>query len=185
MKKELENKLIRAILIRMLIAFVLGFCMGFFMGCKSPQKVATENRAKEQKNIANDISTIETSSIDEAVQRSIEKLKSGKYGIVINHTEYDTDKPKDEATGKPPVKSDTKATISAEEESKETNNTTTDRQSSASSQKYDKTKDKGKTDTGDKTKSERQYSQIEILTLCFCFALFLVATIYLVRKFKK
>lgn len=166
-------------------AFILFLFTLFAFGCKAPQKVATENKVKEQKNISNDISTVETSSIDEAVQRAVEKLKSGKYGIVINHTEYDTDKPTDEATGKPPVKSDTKATISAEEETKETDNTKTDRQSSTSSEIQDKTKDKSKIDIGEKTKSERQYSQIEILAICFCIALALISTIYLVRKFKK
>lgn len=185
MKKELINILVRAILIRMLIAFVLGFCMGFFMGCKTPQRVATENIGKEQKNIAKDITSSETSSIDEGVQRSIEKLKNGNYEVVISHTEYDTDKPVDTISGKPPVKSDTKTRISAREDIKETDNMVTDRKETLSSELSDKTIDKSKLQTEDKTKTERELSRIEVLSICLVAALFIVLVIYIIRKFKK
>ena len=165
---------------------VIVFCLMLFaFGCKTSQKVATESSVKEQKDIANDITSSEISSIDEAVQRSIEKLKSGKYGIVINHIEYDTEKPADTITGKPPIKSDTKTTISAQKEIKEIENTTTGRKETTSSALSDKTIDKSKVQAEDKMKTERELSRIEVLAICLVAALFIVLIIYIIRKFKK
>ncbi|MBB4034897.1 hypothetical protein GGR21_000784 [Dysgonomonas hofstadii] len=161
------------------------FIMYACVSCKTSQKVATESSVKEQKDIANDITSSEISSIDEAVQRSIEKLKSGKYGIIINRVEYDTDKPADTITGKPPIKSDTKTRISAQEDIREIDNTTTDRKETVSSELSDKTIDKSKVQTEDITKTERELSRIEVLAICLVAALFIVLAIYIIRKFKK
>jgi len=157
----------------------------FFAGCKTSQKVATESSVSAQKNIANDITSSETLSIDEAVQRSVEKLKSGKYGIVINRVEYDTDKPADTITGKSPIKSDTKMTVTAQEEIKEAESTTSDRKETASSELSDKTVDKSKIQAEEQTKTERELSRIEILVICSVAALFIILVIYIIRKFKK
>lgn len=160
-------------------------CMLCVVSCKTPQKVVTESNIKEQKDIANDITSGETSSINEAVQRSVEKLKSGKYGIIINRVEYDTDKPADIITGKPPVKSDSNITITGQEESREIDNTTTRRQETASSELSDRTIDKSKVQAGDKAKTEREFSRIEILAVCAVAALLIILAIYIIRKLKK
>jgi len=88
-----------------------------FFAC-APKKVITnskiEQNATEQKDIAN------TKSIQKEEGRRIDEQLDTDTETVTKETEYDTSKPTDQATGKPPIKSE-KETTTKKGENKKTN----------------------------------------------------------------
>lgn len=126
----------------------------FLIGCKTPKNLTTDTKQKEQKNIENNVSIVEATTLDEVMNRAIQKFFNEKLNININKKVYDTEKPADPETGKPPIKEETNINLS-----KETNETTAESAESKkteaiASQLVDKSKDKSKFEGSEKTKTE-------------------------------
>lgn len=119
-----------------------------FAGCKSPKTVTTDSRIKEQKNIENDIKVSTDSAMYEAVNRAIQTAINERLNISVKQTKYDTDKPIDPETGKPPIKEDNDINLKKETDTQVNENTNETKTSVSSSESIDKSKNKTKTKTG-------------------------------------
>lgn len=137
--------------------YILALLSVILAGCRSPKTLTTDMKLKEQKDIENNISLVETSKIDQAIDQAMQKYVSEKLNININNKVYDTEKPADPETGKSPLKEETNVSLS-----KETNATTAEIVKAETTEvvasQFDaKSTDKSKVDNSEKTKMETRF----------------------------
>lgn len=135
------------------LLYILILCF-VFAGCGSPKTVTTDSRIKEQKNIENDIKVSTDSAMYEAINRAIQTAIAERLNISVKQTKYDTDKPVDSETGKPPIKEENDIKLTKETDTQINENTNETKSSASSFESIDKSKDKTKTDTAEKAKTE-------------------------------
>lgn len=162
------------------------FCV---FGCKPPQKTTTSVQTKEQKDIAKDISLIDDARIYEEIGRAIQTAISDRLNLSINTKIYDTEKPVDPETGKPPLKEETNIDLSKATDTQINDSTHIKRQEENKTKLQDRTKDKSKTEGKEKTEQETQMPGWQKIALGIIAVLFLALLAYLIRylvgKFKK
>ncbi|WP_165026835.1 hypothetical protein [Dysgonomonas sp. ZJ279] len=83
-------------LIYILILFAL-------LGCRSAQKSVSETSVNEQINVTNDIAFSDDSYLYETISRAFQQVIAERFNFTSKQTKYDTDKPIDPNTGKPPI----------------------------------------------------------------------------------
>ncbi len=179
MKKEARNELIATALF---VVVVLALVMLF--GCKAPQKAMSETKWEEKKDIANDISKSEKTQLYEAISRGVQTAISEKLQLSINQKIYDTDKPVDPGTGRPPLKEENNIDLKKESDTQINDSTHAVKTAKGNSLLVDKTKDKSKGKNEDLTKTETQMSRIEVLAICIVVALLVGLAIYILRKYR-
>lgn len=167
----------RAIYILVLISVIL-------VGCRAPKELTTDTNQKEQKNIENNISLVDTSTLDQVVSQAVQKALNSTLKIKLNRVEYDTDKPIDPETGERPKKSETKIDLEQETNELETDSTTIKTNESARSELVDKSKDKSKFEGSEKTTEKKGFTFWEALGLSVAASLFIGFVIFLIGKFK-
>lgn len=167
----------RAIYILVLLSVVL-------VGCRSPKELTTDTKQKEQKNIENNISLVDTSTLDQVVSQAIQKYFNEKLNINISNKVYDTEKPADPETGKPPLKKETNVSLSKETNELETDSTTIKTNESAQSELVDKSKDKSKFEGSEKTTQKKGFTFWEAFGLSVTASLFIGFIIFLIGKYK-
>ena len=165
------------------LILMIALCISL-VGCKSAKNITTDTRQKEQKNVENNISQLEVSTIDQVVDKAVQKFFNEKLNADITTTIYDTEKPVNPDTGKPPIKEETNISLS-----KETNETTGKTEKTETSEKSalqleDKSKDKSKVDSYENTKVEKGFTFWEVLGLSVIASLFIGLVIFLIYKFK-
>lgn len=189
MKEELKNKLVRAILIRIWIVFIIGLCFGLLISCKTPQKVVTETSQNEKKDIAKDITALDNSQLYEAISRGVQTAINEKLQLSLNQKIYDTDKPVDPGTGKPPLKEENNINLTKETDTQISDSTKAEKTTANNSLLIDKTKDKSKAQTEIKTEQETQMPGWQKIALGIIAVVLLALATYLIRylvgKFKK
>lgn len=164
---------------RLLTILVLCFSL---IGCKSPKTVTTDMHQKEQRNVENDLTVTTDSVVYEAVARAIQTAINERLDISLKQTIYDTDKPIDPETGKPPVKEENDINLKKETGTQIDENTNETKAGASSSETIDKGKDKTKTDTAEKVKTETGLTGWQIM-----FAVILAGflTGFVLRKISK
>lgn len=167
----------RAIYILVLLSVIL-------VGCRAPKELTTDTKQKEQKNIENNISLVDTSTLDQVVSQAMQKYFNEKLNININNKVYDTEKPADPETGKPPLKEETNISLSKETNELETDSTTIKTNESTRSELVDKSKDKSKFEGSEKTTEKKGFTFWEALGLSVAASLFIGFIIFLIGKFK-
>lgn len=167
----------RAIYILVLLSVILA-------GCRAPKELTTDTKQKEQKNIENNISLVEVSALDQVVSNAMQKFFNEKLNININNKVYDTEKPADPETGKPPLKEETNINLSKETNELETDSTTIKTNESTRSELVDKSKDKSKFEGSEKTKEKKGFTLLEALGLSIAASLFIGFVIFIIGKIK-
>jgi len=167
----------RAIYILVLFSVIL-------VGCRAPKELTTDTKHKEQKDIENNISLVEVSALDQVVSNAMQKFFNEKLNININNKVYDTEKPADPETGKPPLKEETNINLSKETNELETDSTTIITNESARSELVDKSKDKSKFEGSEKTTEKKGFTFWEALGLSVAASLFIGFVIFLIGTFK-
>lgn len=165
--------------ISVLILFV------FLAGCKTPQKETNNTKRSEKKDIANDITLTNDSKVYDDISRGIQTAINEKLQLSFNQKKYDTDKPIDPETGKPPLKEENNVNLAKETNTQINDSTQNEHSAENNLSLTDKTKDKTKLETAEQTTTERELSRIELLAICTVSALLIVLVIYIIRKFKK
>jgi hypothetical protein len=135
--------------------FVL-FSLFLLAGCKAGKPLlSTSSEVKTEEHVKKDI--VASTKEKQSEQSSVSEIKTvdEEEKTVTKKTEYDTDKPVDPATGKPPVKSETTAetTKNRREETKSDENITKNAESGSN------TTDKSNIDTnGDRKETAAEES---------------------------
>ena len=111
-KNDRPRNPIKYIVIGILMLLV---CLAFF-SCKAPKDTALQTKQKEDKNIVNDLQLNYDAKLNEAISQALEKAIREKLNIKVNQVKYDTDKPIDPETGKPPIKEETNVDLTKETE---------------------------------------------------------------------
>lgn len=122
------------------------------VSCRSPQNVATDKQVKEDKQIEKNIELVDTQELAEIISQAMQKVINEKLNINYKQVKYDTDKPVDPETGKPPVKEETNIDLNKETDTQISDTTNVDRSLNSGTQLKDKSKEKEKTQVKDKTK---------------------------------
>ena len=136
------------------IYILLALCAVFLTACKAPKNITTDTNVKEQKAIENNISLLETKDFEEYIKQVLHSFFNEKLNINITQTKYDTDKPTDSGTGKPPVKEVNNILISKETDVKQLETTNKETSENTVSQLEDKSKDKSKIEVKEKTETK-------------------------------
>lgn len=136
------------------IICILALCTVCLVACKAPKNVITDTNVKEQKDIEKDISLIETKDLKESFDRALQSFFNEKLNINITQTKYDTDKPTDTGTGKPPVKEVNDISISRETDAGQLESSKKETTENTALQLEDKSKDKSKVEVKEKTETE-------------------------------
>lgn len=167
----------KAIYILVLLSVIL-------VGCRAPKELTTDTRQQEQKNVENNISMVDTSTLDQVVNKAVQKVLNEKLNININNKVYDTDLPADPKTGKSPLKEETNISLSKEINELETDSTTIKTNESTRSELVDKSIDKSKFEGSEKTTEKKGFAFLEALGLSVAASLFIGFVIFLIGKFK-
>ena len=136
-----------------LIILFIGL-VGLFSGCKS-KDTTLKSKTNQSTEIQNHISqsntsaseTHKTESAKESYKDKINTDTSENTSIIQNITEYDTDKPIDPATGKPPVKKEITNHINSEKGTKQAAQS----ESQSNKDKSEQTKKKDESNIFDKS----------------------------------
>lgn len=152
--------------------------------CGAPKTVTKDSKLKEQNDIENNISFVNTSTLDQVVSQAMQKFFNEKLNININNKVYDTDKPVDPETGKPPLKEETNIDLSKETNETTAEQSTTQKKEITASQLQDKSKDKSKVETSEKTETKTGFSDFQ-KTLMIVGALAIIGLIlFIISKLK-
>lgn len=116
----------------------------FLFGCKTPQKTTSNLKTNQETEVKKDVQTTDEQLVAEITNQVISRLTDEKTEINIKTTEYDTDKPIEPSTGKPPVKkeSDLKLNNQKKVNEKETIETEKDSVSQTTSSDNSRIKEK-------------------------------------------
>lgn len=158
--------MIRAICILVLLSVILA-------GCRTPKELTTDTKLKEQKNIENNVSVRDSSMVDRVVIQAVQKALNDKLIIKLNRVDYDTDKPIDPVTGKPPLKRETNIKLNKATNKLETDLSAVQTNEFTLSELVDKSKDKSKLEDSLKTKETNGFTLWETLGLCVAVSLFI------------
>lgn len=123
-------------------------------GCKAPKDVSSHSKEKGKTKKANDLQIDFDTRIDEAVSNALEKALRKKLNIQVQQTIYDTDKPIDQNTGKPPIKEENTLSLSEETEAQTKEQTNIEASETSSAQVQDKGKEHSTVDN-EQTKDEK------------------------------
>lgn len=122
------------------------------ISCRSPQNIAIDRQVKDQRETENNIELVNTQQLDEVISNAVQKAINDKLNIDFKHVKYDTDKPVDPETGKPPVKEETNVNLKRETETQTSDTTNIKRSVASDTQLKDKSKEKVKTEIKNKEK---------------------------------
>lgn len=83
--------------------YLLLIVIAVLFSCKTPQNISSAEKTQEQKSMAENALTKTESVIDATSLRELQRLTDEQYSVKIILVKYDTDKPVDSLTRKPPV----------------------------------------------------------------------------------
>lgn len=150
----------------MRLFIILALCFSL-AGCKSPKTATTDTHQKQLRNIENDLKVSRDSAVYETIARAIQTAINERLNISLKQTKYDTDKPIDPETGKPPIKEENDINLSKETETQIAENASETKASVSSIETIDKGKDKTKIEGKEKTKTETGLSKWQNFFICF------------------
>lgn len=136
------------------ILFVVCFIILLLYGCKTQSKAISETKTNNSEQVSNDIVTMQNKALETAIQNAFEKVIFEQLNINRIDRNYDTSKPTDSVTGKPPLLSESETKISKQTESKQVDNGKVEQKESASDSTVDKSKMKTTTNETNKSTSE-------------------------------
>lgn len=167
----------RAIYILVLLSVILA-------GCRAPKTLTTDTKLKEHKDIENNISLVEASTIDQAIDQAMQKFFNEKLNVHINNKVYDTEKPADPETGKPPLKEETNVSLSKETNEAIVETVKTETSETTTSQYEDKGTDKSKIDNSEKTTTKTGLATWQKVLIGIGLASLIGFILFIVLKFK-
>lgn len=127
-----------------LLIATLFMVIGLFWGCKSPRNITTGIHLDEKKYLAADITKWSETQISEAISRAIQTAITERVNMSVEQKVYDTDKPADPVTGKPPLKEENNINLTKETDTHKNDSLNARKVLDNDSGLVDKTKDKGK-----------------------------------------
>jgi hypothetical protein len=89
------------------------------VSCCSPKRVVSTSSLKGEATIVNDLSFAEETLVAELTDRILLRLMSEHLSVRLKTVRYDTDKPVDPVTGKPPVSEETDVVMNKDSETVE------------------------------------------------------------------
>ncbi len=95
---------------RKIVFIVLAFVL--FTACKTPQKTTSKIQQDQETEVKKDIQISDEKLVTEIANQVIDRLTNETTEINLTSTEYDTDKPVNPTTGKPPIKKESDLKIS-------------------------------------------------------------------------
>lgn len=167
----------RAIYILVLLSVIL-------IGCRAPKNTTTDTRVKEQKDIQNNIKLSQDSAVYETIARAIQTAINERLNISLKQTKYDTDKPIDPETGKPPIKEENDINLTKETNAQITENTNGTKARRSSSELVDKSKDKSKSESSEKTKTETGLKWWQKMFVVIGVSSLIGLILFIISKFK-
>ena len=162
---------------------VISLSVGLY-SCRTLKSVA-ETKIEENRNIENDIAVINSALIHEAINSAVQTAIKDRLNISANLRKYDTEKPVNPETGKPPLKEEVDMTLSQETDTIMDEHTDKEKSEETNSQLIDKSIDKTKTEIKEKVKQKSGLTTLEKTGICTLISLFLGLIIFLIRKFRK
>jgi len=90
---------------------ILSFALIFFTSCKIIPLVSTETKSETESSVSKDILLTREQKLLERLDRLEKSIMSENVTVTSVTTEYDTEKPINPDTGKPPIKSQTNTNI--------------------------------------------------------------------------
>jgi large-conductance mechanosensitive channel len=156
-----------------------------FIGCKTPQKTITETKQSERRNIENDVLLLNESDLSEIVSRAIQTAISEKLNLSLNQKIYDTDKPIDAGTGKPPLKEENNINLSKETDMRINDSIEAAKHVADKSLSADKTKGTSQVNAQAKTEEETKMPGWQKIALGIIAVLILALIAFLITNLKK
>ncbi|MDR2954398.1 MAG: hypothetical protein LBV43_04890 [Prevotella sp.] len=158
--------------------------------CKSPQKMVSDLKQKEDIAINNDITVSDDKHLFDLTEKIMQRITKDRMNIGIKNTKYDTDKPADPITGKHPVKEENEININKQTDVQETESIHHEKDSVSSVQTQDHSQIKAKTEI--KTKEEKesglkwwQKMFIAIGIVSVCLIITIVINAFTAKKYIK
>lgn len=167
----------RAIYILLLLSVVL-------VGCRTPKDTMVQIEQNEDTKKINDIELNIDNQLNEAISQAVQKALSEKLQVKLQEIEYDTDKPVDPSTGKPPVKKETNIDLTKETEATSQELNEQQKKEATRSKLTDKSKEDTKTKIKkkDETKAALKWWQKGFIALgVVCFISVVVWIIFKVK----
>lgn len=143
--------------------FVVSLFVFLLYGCKTQSKSISESQIGKSSNVSNDISIYQNKALELAIQNAFEKVIFEQLNINRTDRFYDTSKPTDSITGKPPLLSESETKISKQTESKEVDNGKIEQKESANESILDNSKIK--TTEKETSKSESESNKVNELNI--------------------
>ena len=164
--------------------YILVLLSVLLASCRVPKSAATDTRLNEQKNIENNISLSETSAIDQAVNQAIQKFFDEKLNVNISNRVYDTEKPTDPETGRPPLKEETNINLKKQTNEATFENVRTETKQTNTSQFEDKGTDKSKVESSERTKTETGLATWQKILITIGLASVIGLILFIILKIK-
>lgn len=168
------------------IILVAALC---FSSCRSVRKEKTQTAQSEQKTVNSDLTLADDSHLAQTISEAITRAINERLNLSIKKTVFDTDKPTDPITGKPPVKEETDLKLRKERETKEQETTEiqTDQKAAIRATDKGKTETETKTNTQTKSQTEKQSGGAGDTLVSFALLALTVAglILYLKNKFRR
>ena len=164
--------------------YILVLLSVILTGCRAPKTITTDTKLKEQKDIENNISLVEASTIDQAIDQAMQKFFNEKLNVNINKKVYDTATPADPETGKPPLKEETNVSLSKETNEATAETVKTETTETTASQFEDKSTDKSKVESSEKTKTETGLATWQKVLIGIGLASVIGLILFIVSKIK-
>ncbi|NDV68579.1 hypothetical protein [Dysgonomonas sp. 25] len=181
MRRFLRNVLITALLLVLL---------WFFASCRSTKKERAEQKYTGSTQQNSNIEATQEQELRAEIEKIVNKALSEQMNVNYKETEYDTDKPVNTLTGKPPVKKEKETFF----QKKTDKNAQMTEQAKVNQQGWEKTNDKSKSiskiNSTNSTKSETNTQKESDIFLKWIggLTLFLVISglfLYILRKYLK
>ena len=165
--------------------YLLLLFSAILVNCRAPKILTTNTELKEQKDIENNISLIEALTVDQIIDQAMQKFFNEKLNVNINNKVYDTEKATDPETGKPPLIAETNINLSKETNETIAETVKTETTEMADSQLEDKSTDKSKIDSSEKTKTKTGLATWQKVLIVIGFSCVIGLILFIVSKIKK
>jgi len=151
----------------------------------TPQKMFSDSKLKQDVNAQNDMSTSDERQTKERIYRLLKRLIDDELAIDVKNVKYDTGKPVDTGTGKPPVAEETDIKINRKTTVNEADSTRREKDSVSAAKTEDKSNTAVKTNA--ETKYEKQTGLSDLQKKLIGIGIFSIAVlvVFIIIKIKK
>jgi hypothetical protein len=156
-----------------------------FSGCGTRREVVSDIRLDENKNIVRELTVYDSLRFNETVERAISAIIDERLNISVSTKKYDTDKPVDSLSGKPPLKEESDIFINKNTNTQLSDSTAKSVNIDNSRYFTDNSADNSKTRTNEKTETKTGLKDWEKLGAGIISILVLILLILFIVRFNK